>query len=86
MNALTLLGDEATNAQEPNGFLTTIAAPTVPTAEATFADYAGSHAGAVDGIHASMEGGGFVGYRRKFVLNIRRPFIRRAAVKAAPKR
>ena len=55
MNALTLLGDEATNAQEPNGFLTTIAAPTVPTAEATFADYAGSHAGAVDGIHASME-------------------------------
>ena len=56
MNALTLLGDEATNAQEPNGFLTTIAAPTVPTAEATFADYAGSHAGAVDGIHASMEG------------------------------
>ena len=52
MSDLILNGDEGTNAQEPDGFLTTIAPPTVPTAEATFADYAGSHAGAVDGIHA----------------------------------
>ena len=56
MNDLCLNGDEATNAQEPDGFLTTLAAPTDPSAEAVFADYAGSHAAAVDGIHASMEG------------------------------
>ena len=56
MSDLILNGDEGTNAQEPDGFLTTIAPPTVPTAEATFADYAGSHAGAVDGIHAGAEG------------------------------
>ena len=55
MNALTLLGDEATNAQEPNGFLTAITAPTAPTAEAKFEDYAGSHALAIDGIHAASE-------------------------------
>ena len=56
MSDLILNGDEGTNAQEPDGFLTTIAAPTDPGAEATFADYAGSHAGAVDGIHAGAEG------------------------------
>ena len=55
MNDLILNGDEATNAHEPDGFLTTLSAPTSPTMEATYADYAGSHAAAVDGIHASME-------------------------------
>ena len=56
MNDLALNGDEATNPQEPDGFLTTLTVPGDPAAEATFADYAGSHALAVDGIHASMEG------------------------------
>ncbi len=56
MSDLILNGDEATNAQEPDGFLTTIAAPTDPAAEAVFADYAGAHALAVDGVHASAEG------------------------------
>ena len=56
MSDLILNGDESTNAHEPDGFLTKISAPTEPTAEATYADYAGVHATAVDGIHASMEG------------------------------
>ena len=55
MSDLILNGDESTNAHEPDGFLTKIAAPTDPSAEATYADYAGVHATAVDGIHASME-------------------------------
>ena len=55
MNTLTLSGDEATNSQEPDGFLTTLTAPTDPGAASDYADYAGSHAQAVDGIHASME-------------------------------
>ena len=55
MSDLILNGDEGTNAQEPDGFLTTIAPPTVPTAEATFADYAGSHAGA-EGFVSSVIG------------------------------
>ena len=40
---------------EVTGFLTRIAAPTAPGAVAAYSDYAGSHAGGVDGIHASME-------------------------------
>ena len=56
MSDLILNGDESTNAHEPDGFLTKIAAPADPGAEATFADYAGIHATAVDGIHASREG------------------------------
>ena len=57
MNDLILNGDEATNAQEPDGFLTTqdLTVPTDPTAASTYADYAGSHALGVDGIHAGME-------------------------------
>ena len=55
MSDLTLNGDESTNAHEPDGFLTTIAAPTDPTAETDYATYASSHAANVDGIHASME-------------------------------
>ena len=56
MSALILNGDESTNAQEPDGFLTKLSAPTDPTAEADYATYAGIHATAVDGIHASREG------------------------------
>ena len=56
MSALILAGDESTNAQEPDGFLVKIAAPTAPTAIATYSDFAGSHAQSVDGIHASREG------------------------------
>ena len=55
MSDLALNGDEATNAQEPSGFYEKITAPTVPSAVATFEDFAGSHALAVDGIHAQNE-------------------------------
>ena len=56
MSDLILLGNEGTNAHEPDGFLTKIAAPADPGATSTFADYAGTPALAVDGIHASEEG------------------------------
>ena len=46
-NDLIIKGDEATNAQEPDGFATTLTAPSNAGATATYADYAG--------IHASME-------------------------------
>ena len=55
MQTLTLTGDEATNSHEPDGFLTVITAPTDPSAASDYAAYAGAHAQAVDGIHASME-------------------------------
>ena len=55
MSDLILNGDESTNAHEPDGFLTKLSAPADPGAESAYADYAGSHATAVDGIHASME-------------------------------
>ena len=56
MNDLVLNGNETTNTHEPDGFLTVLAAPMpVPTTESQYAAYAGSHATAVDGIHASME-------------------------------
>ena len=56
MQYLILNGDEGTNSHEPDGFLTTLAAPADPGAVSTFADYAGAHALAVDGIHAETEG------------------------------
>ena len=55
MSDLSLNGDEATNAQEPSGFYEKITAPTAPSAVATYEDFAGSHALAVDGIHAQNE-------------------------------
>ena len=55
MSSQILNGNEGTNAQQVDGFLTTIAAPTDPAAIAAYGDYAGVHALAVDGIHASME-------------------------------
>ena len=48
-------GDEATNAFDVDGFLTTVTAPTDASTEATFSDYGGAHAQGVDGIHAEME-------------------------------
>ena len=55
MSALILAGDESTNAQEPDGFLTKIAAPGDPGAVAVFGDYTGLPSSAVDGLHAMME-------------------------------
>lgn len=55
MSDLALNGDEDTNAHEPNGFLAKIDAPMAPSAVATFEDFSGSHALAVDGIHAQNE-------------------------------
>ena len=55
MNNLILSGDESTDASQPDGFLTRLSAPTAPGAVATYADFAGSHATAVDGIHAGRE-------------------------------
>ena len=56
MSDQILNGDEATNAQDVDGFYTKLSAPDVPDAVATYADYSGSHAGSVDGIHAEAEG------------------------------
>ena len=55
MSDLIINGDEDTNAQEPDGFAVTLTAPGDAAATAVYADYAGAHAQAVDGIHASME-------------------------------
>ena len=55
MEMLTITGNEASNAHEPAGFLEKLTAATAPAATSVFADYAGSHAVAVDGIHAEME-------------------------------
>ena len=56
MSDRIMSGSETANAHDVDGFLTKIAAVApVPTAVATYADYAGAHAQAVDGLHASME-------------------------------
>ena len=47
--------DDSTKSNVP-GFLTAITAPADAGATATYADYASSHAGGVDGLHAEMEG------------------------------
>lgn len=46
---------DQSNPQNVQGFLNTIAAPSDASAVATYADYASSHAGGIDGIHAEME-------------------------------
>ena len=56
MNSQILLGNETSNAEDVDGFLTKLTAPTAPTAEADFEAYASSFASGVDGIHASSEG------------------------------
>ena len=55
MSALILTGDEGTNAQEPDGFLTKLAAPANPAAVVEFAGITGLPASAVDGLHAESE-------------------------------
>ena len=55
MSDLILNGDEGTNSHEPVSLLTTLAAPSNPSAEATYAGYASTPASAVDGIHAVSE-------------------------------
>ena len=55
MSDLALNGNETTNSHEPDGFLTKLTVPTAPSAVATFEDFAGSHALAVDGIHCQNE-------------------------------
>ena len=47
--------NDAATAANVQGFISKLAAPTAPGAEAAFADYAGSHASLVDGKHASRE-------------------------------
>ena len=47
MSALILTGDESTNAFEPDGFLTKLAAPADPSAETDYATYAGDPTRAV---------------------------------------
>ena len=56
MSNQILNGNETTNPEQVDGFLTTISAPSDPPAESAFADYAGSASQAVDGVHASSEG------------------------------
>lgn len=55
MSQLAITGNESTNTHEPDGFYRKLTQPDVPGSESAYADYAGSHALAVDGIHADME-------------------------------
>ena len=57
MSDLIINGVAPTNAAPQNveGFLAEIAVPADAAATATFADYAGAHGAAIDGIHAEME-------------------------------
>ena len=48
--------NDAATAANVEGFISKLAAPMAPAAEAVFADYAGSHAALVDGIYATREG------------------------------
>ena len=56
INGVAVDPNDAATAANVQGFLSKIAAPTDPAAEAVYADYAGSHAALVDGLHASREG------------------------------
>ena len=55
MSDLAINGNETSDATQPDGFLAKVAAASDPGMEATFEDYASSHALAVDGIHAENE-------------------------------
>ena len=70
--------NDAATAANVQGFLTKIAAPTAPAAEAVYADYAGSHAALVDGFHATPRGRGIERDRRGSPTRTRRACIRRA--------
>ena len=56
INGAAVDATNAATAANVEGFLSKIAAPTAPSAESAYADYAGSHAALVDGLHASREG------------------------------
>ena len=56
INGLAVDPNDTATAANVQGFVTKLAAPTAPSAEAVYSDYAGSHAGLVDGIHATREG------------------------------
>ena len=56
INGAAVDPNDATTLANVQGFVTKLAAPTAPSAEAVYSDYAGSHAGLVDGIHATREG------------------------------
>ena len=56
MSDRVINGNETANPEDVDGFLTTISVPGDAGAVADYAAYAGAHAGAVDGIHAGMEG------------------------------
>ena len=55
INGAAVDSSDPATAANIEGFVAKLAAPTAPSAEASFADYAGSHAGLVDGIHAENE-------------------------------
>ena len=56
INGAAVDPNDAATAANVQGFVSKLADPTDPTAEAVYADYAGSHAALVDGLHASREG------------------------------
>ena len=56
INGVAVDPNDSATAANVEGFLSKLAAPTDPAAEAVYADYAGSHAALVDGLHASREG------------------------------
>ena len=56
INGAAVDPNDAATAANVEGFISKLAAPTTPGAEAAYADYAGSHAALVDGLHASGEG------------------------------
>ena len=56
INGAAVDPNDSATAANVEGFLSKLAAPTAPAAEAVYADYAGSHAALVDGLHASREG------------------------------
>ena len=56
INGAAVDPNDAATAANVQGCLSKLAAPTAPGAVAEYADYAGSHAALVDGLHASREG------------------------------
>ena len=56
INGVAVDPNDAATAANVEGFLSKIAAPSDPGAESAYADYAGSHAALVDGLHAGREG------------------------------
>ena len=55
VNGAAVDASDAATAANVQGFVSKLSAATAPTAQATYTDYAGSHAGLVDGIHAENE-------------------------------